>query len=322
VPRYSVRMTEEGQNPVATVPEADRVAVLGAGGIGGLLAAVLARAGSSVEVLASESTARVILERGLRVESQRFGDFQVAVRSSLRLESPVGVCFVAVKNTQLREALERVPSTAIGEGLVMPFLNGIEHVDLLRSIYPPSSVVAATFRVEAAKVEPGVIRQSSPFASINIAASDANRARVERVATQLRAAGLDVRVRDDETLMLWEKLCFLVALALVTTHERANAGEVRSRRRDDTLAVIAEAAAVAAAEGAAIDPEAVTHFLDSVPATMESSMQRDRAAGRPLEIDAIGGAVVRRAARVGVDVPVTARLVAELRSGSSMGTTT
>ena len=296
------------------MPEALSVAVLGPGGIGGLLAALLARGGNSVEVLASESTARAIAEGGLRVESQRFGDFQVSVSTAIRLERPVDACLIAVKNTQLTEALERVPSEALGEGLVVPFLNGIEHVDLLRSIYPASSVAAATIRVETARVEPGLIRQTSPFASVEIAASGTNRDRVERVAAQLKAGGLDVRVRDDETSMLWDKLSFLVPLALLTTHERANAGAIRTRRREDTLAVISEVAAVAAAEGAAIDPEEVVRFLDSVPETMESSMQRDQAAGRPLEIDAIGGAVVRRAARAGVDVPVTAQLVEELRT--------
>jgi 2-dehydropantoate 2-reductase len=296
------------------VPEALSVAVLGPGGIGGLLAALLARGGNSVEVLASESTSRAIAERGLRVKSQRFGDFQVSVRSAVRLEGPVDACFITVKNTQLTEALKRVPADALGDALVVPFLNGIDHVDLLRSFYTPASVAAATLRVETARVEPGLIRQTSPFASVEIAASGTNRDRVERVAAQLKAGGLDVRVRDDETSMLWDKLSFLVPLALLTTHEGANAGAIRTRRREDTLAVISEVAAVAAAEGAAIDPEEVVRFLDSVPETMESSMQRDQAAGRPLEIDAIGGAVVRRAARAGVDVPVTAQLVEELRT--------
>jgi 2-dehydropantoate 2-reductase len=296
------------------VPPILSVAVLGPGGIGGLLAALLARGGNSVEVLASDSTSRAIAESGLRVESQRFGDFQVSMKTATRLERPVDACLIAVKNTQLTEALERVPSGALGDGLVVPFLNGIEHVDLLRTIYPPSSVVAATIRVETARVEPGLIHQTSPFASAEIAYSDANRDRVERAAAQLAAVGLDVRVRDDERSMLWDKLSFLVPLALLTTHERANAGVIRTRRREDTLAVIAEVAAVATAEGAAVDPAAVVRFLDSVPETMESSMQRDQAAGRPLEIDAIGGAIVRRAAMAGVDVPVTAQLVEELQT--------
>lgn len=293
------------------------VAVLGPGGVGGLLAALLARGGNSVLVLASEGSSRAIAKRGLQLESRRFGDFSVSVPTATRLEKPVDACFITVKSTELGEALERVPADAIGQGLMIPFLNGIEHVELLRVIYPPSSVAAATIRVETARVEPGLIRQTSPFASVEIAASPDNRDRVALVAAQLKAAGLDVRIRDDETAMLWDKFVFLAPLALLTTHERANAGVIRTRRRDDAIALISEVTAVAQAEGVAVDREAVVHLLDSVPETMESSMLRDQAAGRPLELDAIGCAVVRRAANAGVAVPVTARLVEDLRARTS-----
>jgi 2-dehydropantoate 2-reductase len=290
------------------------VAVLGPGGVGGLLAALLARGGNAVEVLARESTAQAIAERGLRVESRLFGDFQVSVDSATRLDRTVDACLIAVKSTQLRDALQRVPAEAIGDGLVVPFLNGIEHVEFLRTVYPPSGVAAATTRVETARVEPGHIRHTSPFASVEIAASADNRERVERIAAQLASTGLSVRVRDDETSMLWDKLSLLAPLALLTAHERANLGVIRTRRRADTLAVISEVAAVAAADGASIDSEAVTRLLDAAPGTMESSMQRDQAAGQPMEIDAIGGVVIRRAARAGISVPVTTQLVSDLRA--------
>jgi 2-dehydropantoate 2-reductase len=293
-------------------PEKIRVAVLGPGGVGGLLAALLARAGNDVQVLAGEATARVIAATGIRLESRMFGDFNVALGAATRLDGPVDACFIAVKNTQLAAALGRVPSAALGDGLVVPFLNGIDHVELLRRAYPSANVAPATIRVATARVGAGLIRHSSPFASIEIAEADTNESRVASLTARLRAAGLDVKVRRDETAMLWDKLSFLAPFALVTTHERA--GVIRTRRRADTLAVIAEVAAVAAAEGAVIDREAVTRYLDSVPETMESSMQHDQVEGQALEIDAIGGAVVRRAARAGVEVPVTARLVEELRA--------
>jgi 2-dehydropantoate 2-reductase len=295
------------------VPEAIRVALLGPGGVGGLLAALLARAGNSVLVLAGETTARAIAEHGIRVESRRFGNFHVRVDAAVRLEGDVDACLITVKATQLERALERVPAELLGNALVVPFLNGIDHVDLLRRIFPSSNVAAATIRIEVARVEAGLIRHTSPFAAVEISTSVARPERVERLASQLRAAGLEVRLRDDERAMLWDKLVLLAPIALLTTHERANVGEVRTRRRDDAVAVISEVAATARAEGAVIDTDAVVRIFDSVPESMESSMQRDQAAGDPLEVDAIGGTVVRRAARAGVAVPVTALLVAELR---------
>jgi 2-dehydropantoate 2-reductase len=291
-----------------------KFAVLGPGGVGGLVAALLARRGSSVVVLAGEGTAGAIAARGLRVESQLFGDFSVAVAAATRLADGVDACFITVKATQLRPALERVPPEVLGDGLVIPFLNGIDHVAMLRAIYPPDNVVAATIGVETARSEPGLIRQTSPFAMVEMAASPTNRGRVDAIAEELRSAGLSVRVRDDETAMLWDKLVMLAPLALLTTHERAGVGEVRTRRREEAIAVITEIAAVALSAGATRDADTVLRMLDSAPESMRSSMQRDQADGRPLELDAIGGAVLRQAARSGIAVPATTRLVEELQA--------
>jgi 2-dehydropantoate 2-reductase len=278
-----------------------------------LLAALLARSRDSVVVLAGESTARAIGERGLRLQSSRFGDFDVPVDSAVELQAPVDACLITVKATQLETALERIPAAAIGDALLVPFLNGIDHVARIRTLYPSSKVVAATIRVEVARIEAGAIRHSSPFAAVEIATTPVVADRVEKLAAHLRATGLDVKVRDEEVPMLWDKLVLLGPLALLTTHARANLGEVRTHRRDDALALIAEVAAVAKAEGVVVEPEAVLRMFDAGPEAMQSSMQRDQAAGLPLELDAIGGAVLEHAARAGVAVPVTTRLVEELR---------
>jgi 2-dehydropantoate 2-reductase len=291
-----------------------RVAVLGPGGVGGLLAALLARAGDSVLVIAGDETARVIGQGGLRLESKSFGDFNVPVRAATQLAEPVDACFVTVKSNQLSEGIQRVPALALGEALVIPLLNGLDHVDLLRTVYPASSVVAATIRVETARARPGLIRHTSPFAAVDIAPAAVNRERVTRVARHLEAAGFEIRLREDEAAMLWEKFAFLAPMALLTTHERGNAGVVRTRRREDAIAVVSEVAAVARAEGFTADPVAAMRMLDSLPPSMETSMQRDQEAGRPLELEAIGLSLLRRAARAGVEVPVTSRLVEELRS--------
>lgn len=297
-------------------PDRLKVAVLGPGGVGGFLAAVLARAGDSVLVLASDDTARAIAHGGLRVESQRFGDFAVSVPTAASLSQPVDACFITVKATHLRDALDRAPAEALGSGFVIPFLNGMDHVDLLRTVYPAANVVAATIRIETTRAAAGLIRQTSPFAAIDMAASPSNRERVESVAAHLRATGLDVRVRDDELAMLWDKFALIAPLALLTTHERANAGVIRTKRRADAVSLMHEVAAVAAAEGVHIDAETSVRLLDSVPETMESSMQRDQAAGRPLELDALGRALLRRAAKAGIAIPTTRRLVEELESRS------
>jgi 2-dehydropantoate 2-reductase len=299
-----------------------RVAVLGPGGVGGFLAAMLAREGSSVLVLAGDDSSRAIAQSGLRLESRKFGNFAASVRTAARLTESVDAVFITVKATHLSDAIDRVPANALEHALVIPFLNGLEHVDRLRAVYPPASVVAATIRIETAKAEPGLIRHSSPFAAVELAASADNRDRVESIAAHLAATGIGVHVRDDELAMLWDKFALLGPLALLTTHERANAGAIRSRRRDEAIALVGEVAAVAGADGVQIDRDAIIRLLDSVPESMESSMQRDQAAGRPLELDALGGALIRRAARAGIAVPVTRRLVDELQSRNAQPAST
>jgi 2-dehydropantoate 2-reductase len=291
-----------------------RVAVLGPGGVGGLLGGLLARGGASITCLAGAATAAILRERGLRVDSGRFGDFTVPVRAVERLTEPVEVCLVTVKATQLDAALERLPAEVLGSALLVPLLNGVEHVPALRRRYPSAGVVAATIRVESTRVAPAHVRHDSPFASVELATGDQSTQPVQRLATALERVGLDVRVSDDENGILWGKLNFLAPLALLTTHEGAPAGVVRDRRREDLVAVIAEVAAVARAEGAPADERGVLEFFDQVPASMQSSMQRHAAAGRPTELEAIGGAVVRRAAAHAIPVPVTARLVEQLRA--------
>lgn len=288
-----------------------RVAVLGPGGVGGLMAALLARSGDSVLVLAGDSTAQEIESRGIQVESRRFGDFTATLRAATHLSEPVDAVLVAVKATHLEEAAKRVPPAALGDAIVVPFLNGLDHVDVLRRIYGVDRVVPATMRIESARIGPGVIRHTSALAGIEIGSKGA------AVAERLRAAGFDVKIRDDEKPMLWEKFVFLAPMALLTTEARANVGVIRADRRADLVALFHEVSDVARAEGVAIDPASVLRFFDAIPPSMETSMQRDQAAGRPLEIDALGHSVLRRAAKAGVKVPVTTRLVERIESRSA-----
>ena len=291
-----------------------RVAVLGAGGVGGLVGGLLARLGDEVVFLGGGASAEALRERGIEVRSRLVGDLREPVGVAAELEREVDVCLVAVKAADLDASLRRVPPAALGSALLVPFLNGVEHVDVLRRRYPEARVVAASIRVESARTAPGVIEQTSPFATVEIAVRPEVEGEVGRLADHLRRAGLEVSLREDEAGLLWGKLVFLAPLAVLTTHSGAPAGVVRTERRDDLLAMVDEIASVAAAAGASVDAPGTVAALDAVPATMTSSMQRDAAQGRPIELEAIGGAIVRAAAHAGVPVPVTERLVEELRA--------
>jgi 2-dehydropantoate 2-reductase len=296
-----------------------RVVVVGAGGVGGLLGALLARQGDEVTFVATESTSSLLNSEGLRVNSDLFGNFTVRVLAVTLLTSPTDVCIFAVKATQLEAAMERVPKDVLGGSVVVPFLNGVEHVDILRRTYG-TAVVAGTMRVASTRTAAGVIEHSSPFVRVEVAVAagldDSHKEAVLRFGDHLTAAGVDVDVREDELLMLWGKLIFLGPLALLTTRYGTSAGDVRTAHRAELIALIEEIARVGAALDAPLSAEVALEFFDSVPATMQSSMQHDAAAGNPIELDGIGGAVLRAADRTGVPVPTTQRLVRELRQRS------
>ncbi|GEB57323.1 MULTISPECIES: ketopantoate reductase family protein [Streptomyces] len=282
------------------------VAILGPGGVGGLIGALLARDGHRVVCLAGEETTAVLRREGLRVQSTQYGDFTTPVEADTLLREPVDVTFVTVKQTALPAALDRVPPQVLGDGIVVPLLNGLDHLAALRRHYPAGQVVAGTIRVEATRTSPGRIAHTSPFTALELAAPLAD------LASHLRHAGLDVTLRTDESTMLWDKLSFLAPFALLTTRYQSAVGAIRDERRSELLAVLDEITAVARAAGTPVTAEAVLSFFDRAPEMMKSSMQRDAENGHPIELDAIGGAVLRAAATHRIETPITARLVAEL----------
>jgi 2-dehydropantoate 2-reductase len=301
-----------------------KIAVLGPGGVGGLLAGVLERAGSEIVIVARESTAEAISANGLRLESVIFGDFTTHPRALARLEEPVDALIVATKAAGLEAALERV---AISPPAVLPLLNGLDHLALLRERFPAGSVLAGSIRVEADRPQPGVIVHSSPFLLVDMAATDAAVVpAMQRLADTLSAAEVPVRVLDSEAEVMWSKLVRLNALACTTSAYDKLLGEIRSTPalRADLVGAIEEACAVGRAEGAEdVDAERAIGELELAHETLGSSMQRDIAAGRAPELDAIPGSVLRAAARHGLSCPTIERLVAMIEAriaGAPAGT--
>ena len=282
-----------------------RHAILGAGGIGGLLGTALAHAGREVVLVVRDPDHPT----DLRLDSRVLGDLGAVVTIATTLPPGFDVLWVTVKAQHLEQALPACPPAAVGAARVVPLLNGVEHLARLRAVYGPESVIAGTIQVESERLTPGHYRQLSPFLRVGLAGRGA-----EAIASELEAAGVTASVETDAATLLWRKLAVLASLALTTTALEAPIGAVRAEPawRERLLAVATEVCAVAAAEGAIVDPMATRQFVLGVPDAMQSSMQKDRAAGRPLELDAIGGAVQRAGRRHGLSTPVVDQLVAEI----------
>jgi 2-dehydropantoate 2-reductase len=287
------------------------VAVLGPGGVGGLVGGALERAGTPVTLVARATTAQLIASRGLRIDSVLLGQFVARPRALERLDGaePVDVLVVTPKATGLVAALERV---AVAPRLVVPLLNGLDHLAVLRARFGDGVVVAATIRVEADRPEPGVVVHTSPFLRIDMARAGepATDTLLEELAGLLVAAGVPARVLDSEPQVMWSKLVRLNALACTTSAFDKLIGEIRDTPalRAELVGAIEEGCAVARAEGAELEAASALEELTAAHATLGSSMQRDIAAGRTPELDAIAGAVLRAGARHGIGCPTIERL--------------
>jgi 2-dehydropantoate 2-reductase len=283
-------------------------AILGAGGVGGLIGSCLVHAGDSVTLVVRRETLAQY-PRQLHLESP-FGNFTVNV--SVAAEVPaVDVLWITVKATQLEPALGAMKNPDAVRAIV-PLLNGIDHIALLRARYGADRVIPATIAVETERVGPGHIIQRSPFARLNVLS--AGRGLLANTLDELQKIGFECRFIDDEPTLMWSKLVFLAAFALSTTAADKTTGEILAdpERRQLGLACLREACAVAVAEGAKVDADAVIAGVMKMPGNMRSSMQKDVEQHKTPELEAIAGPILRSARRHGIEVPATKRLVAEV----------
>jgi 2-dehydropantoate 2-reductase len=282
-----------------------RHAVLGAGGVGGLIGAALARAGHEV-VLLLRAESHAEYGGRMRVDSVVLGSFEVDVTAATALDREVDVLWITPKATQLEAALEVVPPEAAGAATVVPLLNGLDHVQLLRSRFGDGSVLPGVIYVESERAAVGRIAQKSSFALVELAPHPL----ADALGAELEDAGLSCAVGASEAAVLLRKLATLGPVALTTTALQAPLSAVMRDPvwRGRIEASMREVAAVAAAEGVHFDVEAALALCDGA-GDVRSSMQKDREARLPLELDAIGGAILRASRRHGLEAPATQELV-------------
>ena len=298
-----------------------KIAVVGAGGVGGYFGGLLAHGGQEVHFLARGEHLQAIRSRGLRVVSSTHGEFAI---SPARAESdparvgPVDYVLVAVKTFQL-EAAAPTLSPLIGEGTtVIPLLNGVEAHDLLRHHLPAEAIVGGLCAVFSQMESPGVIRMEGQMRRVVVGELDRPPSeRLDRIVAVWKGQGADAVQSDDIRAALWTKFLFIASMGGITSLARATAGEVRSAGETRALLVEAfrEVETVARAQGIHLAADVVPKTLsmvDGLEPEVTTSMQRDVAAGRPFELQAFSGAIVRLGQHLGVPTPVHAALYALL----------
>ncbi len=284
-------------------------AILGAGAIGGLIGTVLGSIGEDVTMIVRPDKLARYPET-LSLERPP-GTLTAPAKAVIKLSQPVDVLWIATKTYQLGDSLEAVESAP---KTVIPLLNGVDHIAVLRSRYGKEQVVPATIAVEAERTEPGRFIQRSPFVRFNLAASA--EPLLGAIVMRLNDLGFTCQFVENEQTLLWGKLCFLAPFALVTSASGKNKGEIFAdpvwKRKLDSAAI--EASAVAKADGAEVDLSKLRGTFESLLPAMRSSMAKDVAAGRQLELDAIGGPIVRGGRRHDIAVPTTIELMGMIES--------
>ncbi len=297
-----------------------KIAVVGAGGVGGVFGARLAAAGHEVGLIARGSHLAAIREDGLRVAG---GPGDVHVRPALATDrpaefGPAEAVLVAVKQWDLEAAGEAARPMVGPDTVVVPLQNGIDARDRLAAALGPEAVVGGVAFINAFIAAPGRIDQLSPFNRMVFGEWDGRRsARVEALAAACAPADMDAAVSDDIELEVWKKFVFLVAASSVNAAVRGNNGVIR--RHPETLALLRacamEVAAVGRARGIALAPDAgeqAARLLESFGDDTIASMAVDLLKGNRLELPWLAGKAVALAREAGVAVPVLATIYAAL----------
>jgi 2-dehydropantoate 2-reductase len=300
-----------------------RIAVVGAGGVGGIVAGLLARAGVDVALLARGAQLEVIRARGLSVESP-LGSFTVripAVSDNAAALGPADAVLVSVKSWQVAGIAPSLAPLLARAGVAVPLQNGVEAAPRLAGGLGDERVAGGIIHVLAWIDSPGSVKHVGMVPRITMGERGPQAGkpspRLEALAAALRHAGMEAAVAADVEAATWEKFLLIEPWGTVSAAARAPIGVVRRvpEARALLAAAMEEVAALARARGVALPHDAVAKVLrivDGVPAEATASMQRDIGAGRPSELDDQPGTVVRLAREAGVPVPVHSALYAAL----------
>ena len=291
------------------------ILVVGAGATGGYFGARLAQAGRDVTFLVRPHRAGQLRERGLRIvgPGAAAGAGQV-VRPNLvmagELTEPADVVLLSVKATALEAAITDFAPAVGPRTAVVPFLNGMAHLALLSKRFGESAVLGGVVVIAVQLNDEGDVVQLSPPASMTIGAQDGARtARVQEAYGQLSGAGFDASVSDEIIARMWQKWVFVATIGALTCLMRGTVGDIVAVPGGGDLgpAILAEACAVSAAAGYPVPADAIastTRTITEAGSSVNSSMSRDVAEGRPAEVEQVLADLARRGAGHGIKTPL------------------
>lgn len=300
-----------------------RILVMGTGGVGGYYGAMLAHAGNDVTFVARGAQLTAMREKGLELRTQG-QTIQInparAIGDPAEAGDDVELALFTVK-TYDAESAARALRPAVGpETAVLTLQNGIDSVEILGRILGEEHVLAGVTMIAAAVVEPGVVQENGFSRKVMLGEPRGGESstRVPKLVEVFRAAGLDVDAATDARQAIWDKFVLVAPHATVSSACQTPIGTTRKTGEAMALyhRMFREVIALGKAEGMLFAPNMADRLVSTfigAPEGQMSSMQRDFAAGRRVELEALTGAVVRRAGRLGVPVPSFDALYAVLK---------
>jgi 2-dehydropantoate 2-reductase len=298
------------------IPPMMRIAVIGAGGVGGYFGGRLAKAGHEVTFIARGATLEALRANGLSIDSL-LGDFTIASVNATDDPATVGevdAILMAVKAWQLAEAAAQIVPMLGKDTMVVPLENGIDAPEVLAQIVGPQHVLGGLCAIVSYIVAPGHIRHAAFEPVVKFGELDHRRTeRVERLRTAFAEAGVDVEVPPDIRHSMWTKFLFIATMSGIGALTRVPVGVWRAdpEVRDLADRSLREVLALATAQGIHLGDDALARTwqrYDAMAPDSTSSMQRDIMEGKPSELDAQLGAIVRLARENGLGVPVTSMI--------------
>jgi 2-dehydropantoate 2-reductase len=298
-----------------------KIAIVGAGGVGGYFGARLAASGEDVWFVARGAHLAAMRERGLQVYSAN-GDVLVkpcqATDNPAKV-GPVDVVIIAVKLWSTEEALHDAAPMVGPNTAVVSFQNGVIAADQIMKVYGRARTLGGVANIGAVIEQPGVIRHTGTMAQLTFGELDGTISRrVQTLADACARAGFAHKASDSIQQAIWEKYVFLVAASSMTALTRLPLGPIRED--PDTRALMAqimsEVAAVGRAKGVALDPDLVDKLLlrlDGLPREMVASMLGDLERGNRLELPWLAGGVAQLGKEMGVPTPANQFVYAALK---------
>jgi 2-dehydropantoate 2-reductase len=300
-----------------------RIAIIGAGAVGGYYGALLARAGADVSFVARGAHRDAIRANGLRIIGVQ-GDFTVAVAAEddpSRI-GPVDVVIVAVKTYDNDTALPLIPPLMHEATAVLTLQNGVDSADDLARVVGEAAVIAGPTYIATAIDGPGVIRQTGShrrivFGEVFSPGADVS-PRVRALADLMLTADIHAEPVPDARVPLWEKFIYLAPFAAFTGAARLPIGPLWADEiaRAAFMKAVREVEHVARASGINVASDVtdkIAAYAAGIPPTTRSSLLIDLSMGKRIEVESLPGSVVRRGRAVGVDTPMMGALYAVLR---------